>query len=72
MVTIIKGFNIEHAKLVLEKCLIANSLLGDIKTVTKQAAGRETDPAGFLVHVSKTNLNNLKRALKKFKASVEV
>ena len=49
-------FNIEHAKLVLEKCLIANSLLGDIKTVTKQAAGRETNPVGFLVHVSKSNL----------------
>ena len=35
------GFNIEHAKLVLEKGLIVNSLLGDIPTATKQAAGRE-------------------------------
>ena len=35
-----------------------------------QAAGREWGPAGFLVHVSKSNLNNLERALKKFKASI--
>ena len=32
------GLNIEHAKPVLEKGLIVNSLLGDIPTVTKQAA----------------------------------
>ena len=32
---------IEHAKPVLEKGLIVNSLLGDIPTATKQAAGRE-------------------------------
>ena len=30
--------NIEHAKPVLEKGLIVNSLLGDIPTATKQAA----------------------------------
>ena len=42
-------------------------MLGDISTATKQAAGREAGPAGFLVHVSKSNLNNLVRALKKFK-----
>ena len=66
------GLNIEHAKPVLEKGLIVNSLLGDIPTATKQAAGREGGPAGFLVHVSKSNLNNLERALKKFKASIGV
>ena len=31
------GFNIEHAKPLLEKGLIVNSLLGDIPTATKQA-----------------------------------
>ena len=51
------GLNIEHAKPVLEKGLIVNSLLGDIPTATKQAAGREGSPAGFIVHVSKSNLN---------------
>ena len=47
-----------------------NSLLGDIPKHTKQAAGREVGPAGFLVYVSKSNLNNLERALKEFKASI--
>ena len=56
----------------LEKSLIVNSLLGDIPTATKQAKEREEGPAGFLVHVSKSNLNNLDRALKKFKASIGV
>ena len=56
----------------LEKGLIVNSLLGDIPTATKQASGREGGTAGCLVHVSKSNLNNLKRALKKFKASIRV
>ena len=56
----------------LEKGLIVNSLLGDIPTATEQAAGREEGPAGFFVHVSKSNLNNLERALKKFKASIGV
>ena len=55
-----------------EKGLIVNSLLGDIPTATKQAAGREWGPAGFLVHVSKSNLNNFERVLKKFKASIGV
>ena len=50
------GFNIEHAKPVLEKGLIVKSLLGDIPTATKQAAGRERGPACFLVHVSKSKL----------------
>ena len=49
-----------------------NSFLGDISTATKQAAGREGDPVGFIVHVSKSNLNNLERALKKFKASIGI
>ena len=49
-----------------------NSLLGDIPTATKQAVGREGGPAGFLVHVSKSSLNNLERGLKKFKASIGV
>ena len=39
--------NIEHAKPVLEKGMIVNSLLGDIPTATKQAAGSEGVPAGF-------------------------
>ena len=56
----------------LEKGLKVNSLLGDIPTATKQEAGREGSPAGFLVHVSKSNLNNLERVLKKFKASIGV
>ena len=42
------GFNIEHAKPVLEKVLIVNSLLGDIQTATKQAEGREGGPADSL------------------------
>ena len=41
-----------------------NSLLGDILTANKQAAGREGSPAGFLVHVLKSNLNNLERAFR--------
>ena len=64
--------NIEHAKPVHEKGLIVNSLLGGIPTATKQATGREGSPAGFLVHVSKSNLNKLERALNKFKASIGV
>ena len=52
----------------LEKGLIVNSLLGDIPTATKQAVYWEGGPAGFLVHVSKLNLNSRERALKKFKA----
>ena len=55
----------------LEKDLLVNSLLGDMPTATKQAAGSEGGPAGFLVHVSKIN-NNLERALKNFKASIGV
>ena len=52
-------FNIEHAKPVLEKGLIVNSLLGDIPTASKQAAG--SIHADFLVNVSKSNLNNLEK-----------
>ena len=66
------GFNIEHAKPVLEKGLIVNSLLGNIPTATKQALGREGSPAGFLVHVSKSNLNNTEGVLMKFKTSIGV
>ena len=65
------GFNIEHTKQVLEKGLIVNSLLGDIPTATKQAAGKTVGPAGFLVLVSKSNLTNLERALKNFKLQLE-
>ena len=43
------GLNIEHAKPVLEKGLIVNSLLGDIPIATKQAAGCGGDLAGFLI-----------------------
>ena len=49
-----------------------NSLLGDIPTATKQAAGKEGVPAGFLVHVSKSNLIKLEGALMKFKTSIRV
>ena len=56
----------------LEKGLVVNSLLGDIPTAIKQAARRELSPAGFLVHVSKSILNNLEKALKKFKVSIVV
>ena len=35
------GLNIEHAKPVLEKGLKVNSLLGDNRKTTKQAAGRQ-------------------------------
>ena len=56
----------------LENGLIVNTLLGDIPTATKHTAGREWGPTGFLVHVSKSNLNNLERALKKFKASLGI
>ena len=69
MVTIITGL-ICARKPVLEKNLIVNSFLGDMPTATKQAAGWEGGPAGFLVHVSKSNLNNLERALKKFMAQL--
>ena len=34
------GFNIEHAKPLLEKGLIVDSLLGDIPTAIKQTAGK--------------------------------
>ena len=54
----------------LEKGLIINSLLVNIPTATKQAMEREGGPAGFLVHVFKSNLNNLERALKKLKVSI--
>ena len=53
----------------IEKVLIVNSLLGDIPTAIKQAVRIERGPASFLVNVSKSNLNNLERALKKFKFS---
>ena len=56
------GFIIEHAKPVLEKVLIVNSLMGDIITACKQAAGKEVGPASFLVHVFNSKLNNLERA----------
>ena len=42
------SFNIENAKPMLEKGLIANSLLRDILSATNQAAGREVVPPGFL------------------------
>ena len=39
------GLNIEHANPVLEKGLIVNSLLRDIPTTTKQAAGKGVQQA---------------------------
>ena len=44
----------------------------EIPTATKQAAGREGGPAGFLVHVPNSNLNNLETAFKKFKDSIGI
>ena len=42
------GFYSEHAKPVLEKGLIVNSLLGDITIDTKQTTGSEEGPTGFM------------------------
>ena len=56
----------------LEKGTIVNYLLRDILTDSKQAVGREGGPAGFLVHVFKTNLNNLNIVLMEFKISIVV
>ena len=44
----------------------------NIPTATKQAAGKEGGLACFLVHLSKSNLNNLERAFKKFKVNIGV
>ena len=51
------------------KIQLLDVFLVDVRdpTFTKQEAGREGGHAGFLVHVSKSNLNKLERALKKFK-----
>ena len=49
-----------------------NSLMGDIPTATKQADGSEGGPADILLHISNSNLNNLERDLKKFKASIAI
>ena len=54
------GLNIEHAKPVLEKGLIVNSLLGDIPTATKKAEGRGGGPDAYLYIKIKSNLNNHK------------
>ena len=56
----------------VEEGLIVNSLLGDITTATKIAAGSEGSQAGIFLHVSNSNLNNLERALKTFKVSIGV
>ena len=56
----------------IEKGKIVDSLMGRIPTPTKQAKGSEGGHAGFIVYVSKSNLNNLERALKKLKASIGV
>ena len=58
----IKQTNIEQAKQMLEKALIVDSLVGDIPIATKQEARSEGGPACFLVHLIKSNLNNLERA----------
>ena len=55
----------------LEKGLIVNSLLETYKLpLSKQREGKEV--LIFLVLVSKFNLNNFERAIKKFKASIRV
>ena len=46
----------------LEKARKVNSLLKDITTDTKQAENWEWGTADFLIHASKSNLNNLDRA----------
>ena len=51
----------------LEKVLIVNSLLGDIPPDTKQAAETEGIIQASLYMYPSQNLNNLERALKKFK-----
>ena len=51
----------------LEKGLIVHSLSGGIPTANKQHEGMEGVPAGILVHVSNSNLNNLERDLKKIR-----
>ena len=56
----------------IEKGLIVNSLFRDIPTATKQAGSNEVGPSGFLVCASKSNLNKLERALKKFNASIGI
>ena len=56
----------------LDRGPIVILFLCDIQTATKQTAGKEGGTAGFLVHLSKSNLNNLERALKKFKASIVI
>ena len=56
----------------LEKGLIVNSLLGDVPTATNQTFGREGGLVGFLVHVSKSNLNNLERALKNLRLQLGI
>ena len=51
------GLNIEHAKPLLEKGLIVNSLLEDISTATKQTVEREgKGSCKILVHVSRSDL----------------
>ena len=58
-----------HAKTLLEIGLILNSFTRDIsKATSRRRKGR--DPAGFHVLVSKSNLNYLERALKKFMAQL--
>ena len=49
-----------------------NSLLVDIPIATKQAAGRVGIPAYFLVHVSKSNYNNLERASRNLRLQLGV
>ena len=45
------GLNIEHAKPVLEKCLIVNSLLGEYQLpLSKQLEGKEVLQASLYMH----------------------
>ena len=52
--------------------MIVIALFRVMPSATKQASGREEGHAGFLLHVSMSNLINRERALKKFKASIGV
>ena len=66
------GLYIEHAETRAWERPDSDLVVGKHINATKQAAGRERCPADFLAHVSKSNINNLERALKKFKASIGV
>ena len=56
----------------LEKGLNVNSLLGEIQVPLSKTRKGKGFTVGFSVHVSKTIINNLERALNKFNVSTGV